>query len=164
MALTANFALNINWSLSKSLDLSEPKDSKALSRGPSFTNGTGANQADAIWHDKRTLGDGANETLDLASQTDGLGTAITISKLKALYIKNKSSDANLKIGAAAATPVALFADAASDILLLPPGGEFLFTAPNATGLDISTNSNLKLEHDGTGESSLDYEIIAAGVD
>jgi len=163
MSLIANLSLCINWTLTKVLDLSSPRDAQNLVRGPTFANGTGANQADAIWHDVRTLADAGNETLDLTAQTDPLGTAITMTKLKALYIKNKSADAGLIVGAAVATPVAILVGA-TDTLKIPPGGEFLWTAPNADGLTITTNKNLKVAHDGTGNSSLDYEIIAVGVD
>jgi len=47
---------------------------------------------------------------------------------------------------------------------LPPGGKFLWTAPNADGLTITTNKNLKLAHDGTGSSTLTYNIVAIGID
>jgi len=163
MSLIANLSLCINWTLTKVLDLSNPRDAQNLVRGPSFTSGSGANQADSIWPDVRTLADAGNETLDLTAQTDPLGTAITMTKLKALYIKNKSADAGLIVGGAAATPVAILVGA-TDTLKIPPGGEFLWTAPNADGLTITTNKNLKVAHDGTGNSSLDYEIIAIGVD
>ncbi|KPK71858.1 MAG: hypothetical protein AMJ84_05420 [Acidithiobacillales bacterium SM23_46] len=165
MALTANLSLGLNIEFSKSLDLSTPKDTLSQNRGKTLNNGTGADQADTVWHDKRTLGDGENETLDFhdGSLSDPLGGALTLDELKALYIKNYSSDAGLKIGGAAANALGLFADA-TDILLLPPGGELLFTAPGSGGIDITTNSDLKLEHDGTGSSSLIYDIVVIGVD
>jgi len=40
----------------------------------------------------------------------------------------------------------------------------LWTAPDATGLDVTTNKNLKLEHDGTGSDDLVYRIVLIGVD
>ena len=88
---------------------------------------------------------------------------MTIERRKVLYSKNKSSAANLEIGGAASTDIRLF-KATGDILTLPPGGEFLFSAPLASGVDTTTNSDLKMTHDGTGTSSLDYEIIVVGVD
>lgn len=166
MALSTKVTLAFDCDYTVSLNLSTPRDPLSQDRSIHLTSGTGADQADTIYHAERTLADAANETLDLyasGSLTTPLGTALTLETLKLLYIKNTSSDASLKVGGAAATPVDLFADS-SDILTLPPGGVFLFTAPNATGVDLTTNKNLKLEHDGTGSDDLVYEIIAIGVD
>ena len=164
-AVTAKFTLNMSLQQTKTLDLNTVRDTVSLNRGPSLTDGTGDNQADVMWHDKRTLADGATETLDIqdGTLTNAVGTAVTIDILKVLYIKNKSSDANLEIGGAPTTDIRLF-KVTGDILTLPPGGEFLFSAPLASGVDTTTNSDLKMTHDGTGTSSLDYEIIVVGVD
>lgn len=165
MSLIAKINVLLNITHTKDVDLNTLRDTMNLTRGVSFTDGTGANQAEVIFHDNRTLADAANETIDLQDGTlsDPFGDAVTMSKLKALYIKNNSTDANLLIGGAAATVLSLFADV-TDILPLRPGGEFLITAPDANGIDVSTNADLKLAHDGTGSSSLTYDIVAIGVD
>jgi len=165
MTLSGKFGLELVATDDRSEELSRLVDYLALSRGKTFSEGEGANQIDMVFHDQRDLDDGANETLDFhdGSLTNKVGISITMDKLKALYIKNGSTEASLIVGGAAATQVGLFADA-SDKLVLPPGGEFAFIAPGASGVDISTNSDLKLEHDGTGSSSLTYDIIVFGVD
>lgn len=165
MSLIAKLNLLLNITHTKDLDLNTPRDVINSTRGASLADGTGANQADALWHDNRTLADGANETIDLHDGTleDAFGDAVTLDKLKAIYIKNNSTEANLFIGGAAATQLGLFADV-SDVLKLPPGGDFFMSAPDANGIDVSTNSDLKLEHDGTGTASLTYDIIVIGVD
>jgi len=162
MSLISNINLCLNWTLTKLLDLSTPRDSQSLDRSQNFTDGIGDNQANCVFHDKRPLADAGTETLDLSVQTDPLGTPITPAKLKSLFIFNKSDDAGLKIGAAATAPMTMLN--ATGILTLPPGGKLLFTAPKAAGIDVSTNKNLKLEHDGTGSSPLDYEIKMDAVD
>jgi len=157
--------LSLNIMHTKASDFNTLKDEVVLSRGVTLDNGTGANQADTVFHDNRTLADGADETLDLhdGTLTDAFGDAITIDEMKLIYVKNNSSDASLLVGGAAATQMGLFADV-TDILTLPPGGEFLFTAPGSAGVDISTNADLKIAHNGTGTSSLTYDIIVIGVD
>jgi hypothetical protein len=165
MALTANFALNMTLTYTKTTDLGTVPYTLNLGRGKTFTNGTGANKAQVLFDDQRTLADGANETIDLrdGTLTDALGVAVTIDILRALYIKNGSTDASLLIGGAAGTQLGLFNDV-TDVLKLPPGGEFLFIAPDATGVDLTTNADLKLAHDGTGTSTLTYDIIVVGED
>lgn len=166
MALTAKMDLPLNLTYTAAKDLGTATHQITQSRGLTFTNGTGANKADVMFDDKRTLADSASEELDLqdGSLTDSLGTALTMDILRAIYIKNTSTDATLQIGGAAATQLAIFADPASDILELPPGGEFFYTAPNAAGIDTTTNAHLKLADDGSGAAGLDYEIIVVGED
>ena len=164
MSLTAKMLLSINIEYSKTHDLSTADAPIRKSRGISWTDGIGADQADTVFQDTRTLADAANETIDLhdGSLEDDFGDALTLDKLKALYIKNNSDDACLLIGGAVANQLGLFVDV-SDIFKLHPGGEIFITAPKAAGIDVTTNADLKLEHDGTGSSSLTYDIIAVGV-
>jgi len=165
MALTSKWDINFKITYTGSKDLANPTQQLTLSRGMTLTDGAGADKGDVMFDDQRTLAEGANETIDLhdGSLTDSLGRAVTFDIVRRIYIKNGSSEASLLIGGAAATQLGLFNDT-SDILKLPPGGEFLMTAPDATGIDVTTNAALKFEHDGTGTSSLTYDIIVVGED
>lgn len=165
MALTAKMVLNINIDYTSARDLGTATLPIQLARGLTLTDGTGANKGDICFDDTRTLADGANETIDVRSITDAYGTALTFDIIRGLYIKNNSTDSGLLVGAAAATQLVLFAAPASDILLIPPGGEFFMTWPDATGLDTTVNKDLKLEHDAVGAAvSLTYDIIIVGED
>lgn len=163
-ALAVKFTEDVSGTVVKTVELSTTTDVISLARGKLFNLGTGANQADQFFHDERTLADAANETLDFtdSSLTDKLGEAIDLSKLKALFIHNGSADASLIIGGAAANQLPIFG-AGTHTLILPPGGDFMFTCPDVNGVDVSVNAQLKLEHDGTGSSDLVYEIAALGV-
>lgn len=165
MTLSAQMKFTIVATDDNTDELSRLVDYLNLSRGVTFSEGEGANQINMVWHDQRSLADGANETLDFhdGSLTNKVGVSITMDKIKALYIKNNSSEASLIIGGAVANQLGLFADGA-DKLVLPPGGELPFIAPGASGVDCSSNSDLKLEHDGTGSSELVYDIVVFGVD
>jgi len=161
----ANFGLNINISANNkdivgASPLGYATDNVALSRPINFTDGTGANQVNTCYHDIVALSTSTELDLTDSSLTDVFGTAINLSKLKALYIKN-TTDSALHIGGATATQVGIVADKASDIIVLPAGGIFLWTAPDETGLDVSTDGTLKLEHQGSG--SQEVEIIFAGI-
>ncbi len=164
-ALTTKIVLNVGTTYTGSAGLGSSTEVLALDYSISLTSGTGANQANVIYSASRSLADDANEVLDFYASgtlTDAFGTALTIETLKLLVISNTSTDATLKIGGGAVA-VGVFA-AAGDILSLPPGGKFLFSAPDATGLDITTNKDLNLLHGGEGTSALVYKIIAIGVD
>ncbi len=133
--------------------------------GATYTNGTGSGQINTVWSDAaRALADGGNETLNLtdASLTDEEGRTVDFSAMKFLYIKNNFAAGNLEIGAAAATPVALFKTPATDALLVGPGDERIIPWGGA-GLDVSTNGSLKITHDGGGAAAGSYDIAVGGI-
>lgn len=163
MSLTAKIPVNVDIYQTKTYNFGSFAIKSKL--GQNFTDGSGADQMDTIWADNRTLANGANETLDLhdGSLKDAFGDSFTLNKLKILYIKNNSEDANLLVGGAASNQLDLFSDT-SDIKKIRPGGFMLEIAPDDNGIDTSTDAKLKIAHDGAGTSSLVYDIIAAGVD
>lgn len=163
MALTADMQIILDWEYTNPADLSTPDDTKRLIRGKRFANGTGANQANFMFSDQRTLTDGANETLQISdsSLTNVLGVSVDFAKLKMMYVRNNGTEASLLIGGAASTQLGIFSDG-TDILVLPPGGEFYWSAPAAAGLDVTTNEDIKFAHDGTGTASLTYDLILVG--
>ena len=164
LTLDNTFGASVSGSATKMAELSTLTDIISQTMNVTFSKGVEANQADGFFHDERTLADGANETLDLtdSSLTDKLGEPINFSKLKALVIVNTSIDACLLIGGAVSAQMALF-NAVTEKLKLRPGGVFMFLCPDLAGVDISVNAKLKLEHDGTGTSTLIYRIMALGV-
>lgn len=171
MALTGQFQIAVNLLASLSLAHTERQARLVKQWGPMVADGNGADQGQVLYANTISLADAANTTLDFAdgSLTDILGVALTMTELKGLIIRNNSADANLLIGGAAGTQVAMFADPASDKIKLPPGSTqnpsiFLICVPSATGIVVSTNSDLKLEHDGTGSSSMNVDILAWGSD
>ena len=128
--------------------------------------GTGAGAVNVIYADAVTLADGANTTLDLyASGTllDIFKQALTMTALKFLYIKNNSADASLLVGGGVSFDLDIFADT-SDIEIIKPLGWKCWGDPSTAGLDLTTNKNLKLEHDGTGSSNMIVDVIAMGLD
>ena len=67
-----------------------------------FANGTGAGKVEVLWHDKRTLGSGA-DSLDFTSGlTDGWTSAVDLTKAKGLYVHNTSATKQLAFGYVAA--------------------------------------------------------------
>ena len=166
MALTTRITLKIQTQYTNPADLSTPADNVTQDYSIVLADGTGADQADVIFHDQRTLADAAIDTLDLyasGSLLDPLGTALTMDQLKFLYIENTSTTNSLTIGPSA-TAVGLCADKATDIIIIPPEGQFVWTSPASGGLDLTTNKNLVLTHDSTDATALIYNIIAIGVD
>ena len=164
MALTAKMRIKmlINYTSSETLqDVVQPIDED---RGITLTNGTGLNKGNRCYAETITIGDGLNDELDVQALTDGFGNALDFDIIRAMYIYNSSADATLILGGAAGTQLDIFADKASDKFELLPGCELFMTWPTATGLDVTTNKDLKYEHNGTGTSDLLFDIIIVGED
>src|SRR5690242_5474997 len=95
MALTATLQVIAGGELTRALDQGTAKFPFTLTDILSLTDGTGANQADRVFSDQRTLSASANEDLDFAgSLTDAYGQTITMAKLKALVVKASPNNTN----------------------------------------------------------------------
>jgi hypothetical protein len=163
IAAQAGAVLDINAYLAG--DLAELK-APIIVNNVGWSYGTGANAVNVIYQDKVTLADGANTTLDLyasGSLLDVFNRALTIEALKYLYIKNNSEDASLLVFGGDSVDIGILGGA-TEQLTIPPGGHFLWIDPSAAGLDITTNKNLYIEHDGTGSSSMVVDVVAMGLD
>jgi len=169
-ALTTDLAgktdIVISLESKKNLDFNTILDTLKISTGIDWSFGVGVNQANLLWHDKRTLADGANETIAIyagATEKNAYGDLLSMEALKLIYIKNNSADATLKVLGTAVTAIPICSDP-SDIIEIKPGGFMLFVDPSAAGIVTTTNENLKLEHDGTGSSTMEVEIVLMGLD
>jgi len=161
-SILLNIALSGDNSDGTQAELGIAKDQVSLSRGITYADGSGSGQANVIWHDEAAITTG--DTLDLNGlvfgMVDAFGTALVLTKLKALYIKNLTGGA-LTIGAAGAAALGLFGTPADDTLVLPDDGEFLYIAPG-DGLAVDgTKDELKFAHTVGGAQSV--EIIIVGV-
>lgn len=90
MALNAQVNLSLLAHETSSGDLSSTIRVTPASYNAAMVTGTGANQAQVVWSATRTLA-GASQTLNLAalpSVRDGVTATVTITAVKALYVKN----------------------------------------------------------------------------
>lgn len=126
-----------------------------------LSSGTGANQANALWYDDRTLGASATENLDLnASLTDAFGNSVTCTKLKSLVIKAAAANTNNVLVGGGSTTITTVFSATNDQLIVHPGGVFIYTAPDATGASLTAGSTDVLTiGNSAGSTSVAYDII-----
>lgn len=163
--LSGGTTIALNMNFLKEKDLNSIKDIINLSRGITWTSGAGINAVQILWHDTWPLPDGESKVFNLVDDAaffDHHGDVITFSALKFVYIKNKSADATLLL-LGGDTPVPICSNL-SDIIEIPPGGEFLWTCPTAAGLVLGANKNLKIEHNGDGSDPMPVELVVMGLD
>lgn len=164
-SLAATFGISASATMTKTEEMSTLTDVLSKVMNATFALGTGANQINGLFHDTRTLSDAANETLNFlaaGSLEDKLGEAMDLDILKVLIVHNNSSDASLIVGATGAGQMPIFG-ATTEKITIPPGGTFVFTAPDVNGVDVSSAASMKFEHNGVGTSDLDYDVIVAGI-
>ena len=168
MAFTGSSKFAVDLLLTDVLDDQNPRNTVALSRKTTWTDGTGANAAETFFHDERTLGNGANEALDFADSAnalkDAFGNSLNLTAIKLLIIHNKSGNgASMTVGPPASLGW-ITAMAISDLMTIVDGGTFAIEAPTAGGYavtadtgDLFTITNLD------GSNSLTYSITIIGL-
>jgi len=127
-------------------------------------DGTGANQADRLFTDRRTLAASATENLDLAGVlTDAFGATLTFARIKLVLVTAASANTNnVNVIREGTNGVPLFL-AAADGVPVKPGGGFLWWAPDATGVAVTagTGDLLTFTNSGAG-TSVTYDVAILG--
>ncbi len=164
MALNSSITLTIAANLTKALDLLTSEGRLAIQKAVILTSGVGANQADKVFSDTRTITASATDSLDLAGTLlDALGDAFTPARIKALYVFAASANTNnVNVTRPATNGVPLFL-AASDGIPVRPGGLFMWLAPDATGIAVTatTADLIDIVNSGAG-TSVTYDILIIG--
>lgn len=169
MSLTAKMDLNLSATLLTALDLVTATAPLSQTLTPlDLTSGTGANQADTIFSDTRSLAATATENIDLYTWSNALGDTQTNARIKLLLIRNKNTATGdvLRIGGlgnsgAWDSPFNSDHDATVDI---QPGGYLILSAPLATGYTVTSSSvNHTLKFANTSASNtLAYDLVVIG--
>ena len=149
MPLAAQVALSILAHETSSGDLSRTLRATPANYALTLTDGTGANQAQVVWSDSRTLA-GASETLNLTSLADtrdGAAVTVTMSAVKSLYARN-SGTVTLTF---AGSPFPAGGQAVA------PGGAVVQCDPTAAGMAASG-----LTVTGSPGGSYDLVLIGEG--
>lgn len=168
MAVTqaGHVTVDLQTNLINALDLSNVVD--ALSRTATVTlgSGTGANQANQVFHDRRTLALSTGETLDLSGGlTNGLGQTCTFTKVKILWILAATTNVNdVVVSVPAANGFVSPFNAAADAVKVKPGGMLLLVAPDANGYGVTADTaDLLTVTNGGAGTAVTYDVILVGV-
>ncbi len=156
MALTALMDLSVQATLTKTATNADLTDTALYSRASrvALATGTAAGQADRMYAATRTITASSNEDLDLAGVLlDEFGVAITLLRVKALYVAAAAANANnVVVGAAAATQWATLLNTTGTITLRP-----------GTGYAVVGGASdfLRVANSGAG-TSVTYDIVVIG--
>lgn len=165
-SLTSRIEVKVTGTLSNPLDLAPEGsvEAKVLSQViQDFANGTGANQANVIWSDRRTLTASTTEDLDFAGGglTDAFGAAIAPTKIRMVLVVSASSNVQNITLFGDANSVPLLNTAATTVTLQPKG-VYLFTAPTAAGVTVTATTGDIIQVANGAGVSVTYDIIVIG--
>lgn len=164
MTLVSDLTVKAVCTLSRTLDLGTVSAPLSLLERIRLASGTGADQADLLFHDTRTLAASATEDLDLAgSLTDALGTSLTFARIKGLIVAAAAGNTNnVNVTRPASNGVPLFL-AASDGIPVRPGGVFAWFAPDATAVAVTGGTgDLLTFTNSAGSTSVTYDVVIIG--
>src|SRR5262245_37171162 len=137
----ATIRLSINATEMKVLDLATPEARTAITEALTLAAGTGLDQADRIFHDRRTLSASATENLDLAGVlTDIFGDALSFARIKLIYVKAAAANTNNVLVGGAASNAFPFLGDATDIVPLKPGEWFVKVTGSATAWPVTAGT------------------------
>ena len=148
-------------------NLQTPQLNLAFQENYTITNGSGAGQADVIWQDKRTLAASASESLDVQTGAlhDSFGTALTLSKIKAIIIAADGGNTNdVQVGGAGANAITAPFGSATDYVAVQPGGVLVLVNPTAGGYAVDGTHKLLKVANSAGTTGVTYSIIIFGVE
>jgi len=163
MALTSVASISLRVNNIKAVDLSTLTDPLQIAKSLVLSSGTGSGKADSVYHDARALAKGDSELLNFedGSLDDQFGDAIAVDYIKMLYIYNPW-DANLVVGGAATSGLAIFSDLINGKLLVAPSSMLMLTFGKA-GVDITGDKGeLLITHENAGAAATSYDIVVVG--
>lgn len=163
--LTATVSVAVGGTYTSTVDLLTSQATIAFPQNKlSITYGTGANQADRLWTDTRTIAASTTEDLDIVAGglTDAFGTTFTLAELKVLVVCASTANTNNVVLGGDANSVP-FLSAATTTVSLKPGGCFVFTDPSAGGVAVTADTGdiIQVANSGAG-TTVDYNIIMMG--
>ena len=138
--------------------LNEVLDKFNLNVGIEWTFGTGLNKVNMLYHATLTASN-VQAAVDISGTAiqDAFGDNCNFSLLKLLYLRNTDATEDLLLGGDV-NHLDIFDTIATDVLLVKPVNSiFLWMDP--TGIDVTTNKNLKIQAES---ASITYDIVLMG--
>ncbi len=164
--LSSEIKVSLGWLHQDVPDVSTIIDGARLEYHVALPDGAGADEADRIWHDERTLAAGDSEELDLSAlpmMLFGDSLSVAMAKVKALLLINLATDAGdgLLIGDATSHAWQGPLAAAGDKLLVP-ADSCLLLVNKKNGWTVLAGSADRLKIANAGANEISYKIAIVG--
>jgi len=170
MALTTSLRLGLSAALTGTSDFGAPSSNPTIDIRYDTTDGTGANQADIIWTDERTVASASNDDLDLNGVlTNAFGQTVNFLELTGILIVNAprsgaANTTNLTLGVGTNPVTGYLGGTTPTVGPMRPGHVFLeWNSENAAGICAvvaSTGDILRIAN--SSGASATYQIWLIG--
>jgi hypothetical protein len=151
-SLTGSLRLDPRWT--DDLNTTTVTDSARVNITFALANGDDDGEADAYWKDVRTVAASTTDTIDLSElplSLFGGSEPLDMATVRMIYVRNLSTTIELTYAIAGGSDAGI-----------PPGGSFMWFAPEATA-DVWLAGSQLIEIANDGASAANYEIILIGV-
>lgn len=165
MSFYAALSIGLKAQMTGALDIERLASSIDKNWLVELADGTGADQAQRMWSDTRTLAGGASETLDLIGNTlrDAFGAILSLDKVKMIIVvAAKTNTTTLTIGNVVNGIVDPFLTSAGGVLVRP-GGVFVSVAPGATGFPLVSATQDLINVANAAGAAASYDIVIVGI-
>lgn len=164
MALTTTISLNVKALLTGATDLAQTVSPHLINFAVSWASGTGANQADVVWGDERTILASGTDDLDLAGALTGALGTVTFAKVKLIVVTaNAGNTNNVVVGGAASAQFVGPFGANTHTASAAPGGFVAFGNPSSAGWAVTgTTADLLRVANSAAGSSVTYKALIVG--
>lgn len=160
---SGNFIGLTTWEHAKTVGASTLKETVSQLYNWRHTSGTNDYQMNALVTDYQTLAAGSTNVYNLAAAQNGFGDIVHFQRVGFLAVIAASNNvSSVRVGGAASSPFAPWAAAASDAVLVPPGGMALFIAPSTNGYTVGSATNLAVANVSAATNAA-YSIYIGGV-
>ena len=166
MTLSLSLAATLNAMYSTALDVGAVQ--YPLVYNPAsyvFTDGSGANQANKIWTDTRTIAASGTDSLDLNGVLlDAFGATLNFTKIRGLIITADAANTNdVVVGGAGSNGFISWVGAATHTVKVKPGGMMMLAAPDVNGYAVTAaTADLLLITNGGAGTGVNYTITVIG--
>lgn len=164
-SLTTQYSGQLSWDHSWDDDDTGRiiRDQNSLPRIHDLAYGTGKDQCDLKFYDRRLVLNGANDDLDLSGGlTDERGAVLTFVRIKLIYIRNLMPTVGYKLNVGgAANPFASWLGNASDIVSIGPDGELRLFDPSAAAYAVTAGTGDILRISAVG-GDITYDVLLFG--
>ena len=164
MPLSSSLKVGFRGTQTSVLDLGTAALPYELAAAITLADGTGADQADLLFSDTRTLAASATENLDLSGVlASAFGSTIAMAKVKAILIVAASGNTNdVQVTRPASNGVPCFL-AAGDGVAVGPGDFFAITRRGASGFAVTAGTgDLITITNSAGGTSVTYSVVVLG--
>jgi len=147
--------------------MDECLDQLGIDTSIKWSFGEGVKAANVLYHEKHTIAQNDNKTLDInagsPSLKDAFGDTLTLKAIKLLYIKNLSEDLTVSVFGKGTLDL-LIMGGTTDALKLPPLSPFYWADPSIAGIVTTVNLNLYLAVSaGSGSAIIDVAMLGLKV-